>query len=719
MDNFVAAGVAPDCFDAAYHDALTCATEPSAESIVETILREFDPRSVVDIGCGTGVYLEHLLRRGVDVLGVEKSTVAIAKSRVGRDHLVAHDLNRPFAHERRYDLALCFEVGQSIDPQRAGAFIDTACSLSGTVLFSAAQTGQGGAGHINEQPWEYWLALFWECGYELDLIHTSQLRHEWAEAGAPSWFGSNLAVLTQSPCSTDILSGAMQLVDSVEGWLTLAEARILFAAARQTPRASSIVEIGSWKGRSTAALALGSLAGEGAPVYAVDHHHGARDIGEYLGTTLSEIRSWNEFQANLQALRITDAVKPILRDSLAAEATWDGRPIDVLWIDGGHEYEIVKSDFEAWRGHVRRGGIIAIHDTTGFEGPRRVAEEAVKERQLLRPVRIDSLTYGMASGSESGRARRSTLPPMHGRRERISIMFPTHDEGSRLRSTVDSLLRNTHYPDYEVLILDDASADDSCDFLFLPPYSRDKRLRYVRVDQAEGHLKRRVEGVTLATGEVFQFIDAHHCFSPDWLSNVYDCLRRHDGNAIVGPAVSVLDPVVWGPTSVVTYGWSCDTALQGAYHIGLHEVRKGGRVPWLSGHQMMMTRRLYDDIGGICQLFPGHGTDDLDLCLRAFLLGHDCYIEPTAIIGHYYKSYFVRPPTWEQLMVNYLVTVYLNLGPERFAELKAKQAGHYGYEGGCQAFERMRPEIERFRSWIVSRQKRSTVDLLALLEGKP
>lgn len=70
-------------------------------------------------------------------------------------------------------------------------------------------------------------------------------------------------------------------------------------------------------------------------------------------------------------------------------------------------------------------------------------------------------------------------------------------------------------------------------------------------------------------------------------------------------------------------------------------------------------------------------------------------------------------------MVNYLVTVYLNLGPERFAELKARQAGQYGYEGGCQAFETMRPEIERFRSWIVSRQKRPTVDLLALLEGKP
>ena len=60
-------------------------------------------------------------------------------------------------------------------------------------------------------------------------------------------------------------------IDETPGWLSLDEAALLYHLARQTTT-GSIVEVGSYRGRSTVALAKGALAGGNRPVYAVDPH---------------------------------------------------------------------------------------------------------------------------------------------------------------------------------------------------------------------------------------------------------------------------------------------------------------------------------------------------------------------------------------------------------------------------------------------------------------
>jgi hypothetical protein len=151
--------------------------------------------------------------------------------------------------------------------------------------------------------------------------------------------------------------------------------------------------------------------------------------------------------------------------------------------------------------------------------------------------------------------------------------------------------------------------------------------------------------------------------------------------------------------------------------VGREEVGPGGRVPYLATHQMMLTRDLYEEIGGWGPWFVEHGTDDMDLCFRAFLLGCDCYIEPTALIGHLYRDTFANPVTWGQLMSNYFTTVYLNLGEAKLAELEEQKKDEPGYAEGLAAFEQRRPELERFRRRIVERQRRTGEELLVWLAG--
>jgi hypothetical protein len=60
--------------------------------------------------------------------------------------------------------------------------------------------------------------------------------------------------------------------------------------------------------------------------------------------------------------------------SEAAAAAWS-RPVSLLFIDGDHEYESVRQDFELWRPHLLPDAVVALHDTFVVPGPERVARE--------------------------------------------------------------------------------------------------------------------------------------------------------------------------------------------------------------------------------------------------------------------------------------------------------------------------------------------------------
>lgn len=69
-------------------------------------------------------------------------------------------------------------------------------------------------------------------------------------------------------------------------------------------------------------------------------------------------------------------VSPIVKPSMEALKLWN-RPIGLLWIDGDHRYESVKSDFLGWEPFVVERGVIALHDTYSWEGVRRVVDEEI------------------------------------------------------------------------------------------------------------------------------------------------------------------------------------------------------------------------------------------------------------------------------------------------------------------------------------------------------
>lgn len=163
-----------------------------------------------------------------------------------------------------------------------------------------------------------------------------------------------------------------KLIADIPGWLTDEEGEALFDLARRCTGRGVIVEIGSWKGKSTTCLGLGSKAGRSVPIYAVDPHADYR---------------FGEFKENIERAGIADLVTPIPSLSQAAAPDFD-QPIELLFVDGSHEYEDVKADFEQWVPKVVEGGVVAVHDTTLWEGPKRVVEERIYRSNDFKDVRF-------------------------------------------------------------------------------------------------------------------------------------------------------------------------------------------------------------------------------------------------------------------------------------------------------------------------------------------
>lgn len=92
------------------------------------------------------------------------------------------------------DIATSFEVGEHVPEAHAAALVQLIAETAPTVVFSAATPGQGGSGHINEQPHAFWQRLFAEHGQVCDHRETESLRAEWTAGGVESWYASNVMV---------------------------------------------------------------------------------------------------------------------------------------------------------------------------------------------------------------------------------------------------------------------------------------------------------------------------------------------------------------------------------------------------------------------------------------------------------------------------------------------------------------------------------------------
>ena len=186
-------GVSP-VYDKNFFDNNLRISEGSAKLLADYLSRHHKVGSMIDVGCGNGVYMREFLNRGWDVFGVDGSKNARKNAVVDRKLITIFDLRKKFDLDRRFDLALCIEVAEHIETDLSRNLVSTLASVSDTIYFTAAPPGQGGTGHINEQPREFWEGLFRRFGYQFRFEETERLRKYLQDNGAVWFLPRNIMV---------------------------------------------------------------------------------------------------------------------------------------------------------------------------------------------------------------------------------------------------------------------------------------------------------------------------------------------------------------------------------------------------------------------------------------------------------------------------------------------------------------------------------------------
>ncbi len=166
----------------------------------------------------------------------------------------------------------------------------------------------------------------------------------------------------------------LQEIESVEGYLTPKEIRFLALLAAVPTAKGEILEIGSFKGKSTTILAKAAALTDNAIVNAVDPMIAPSETDPDLKGDAS---SFPDFQKNIEKMGVADKINFHQTFSYELAKTWD-KPLRLLWIDGDHTYKGTKLDFDGFADHLEDGAIVAVHDVLHeFDGGIRVVMEDI------------------------------------------------------------------------------------------------------------------------------------------------------------------------------------------------------------------------------------------------------------------------------------------------------------------------------------------------------
>jgi predicted O-methyltransferase YrrM len=158
------------------------------------------------------------------------------------------------------------------------------------------------------------------------------------------------------------------IIDNIKGFLDEDEGRCLYETALAAGRMGPCLEIGSYCGKSTVYLGT-ACKKSNSILFSIDHHRGSEEQQpgeEYFDPDLfdpqnGQVDTFGKFRITLDSADLEDAVVPIVCRSETAARCW-ATPLSLVFIDGGHAFETVLTDYNSWAKHIMDGGFLMIHD---------------------------------------------------------------------------------------------------------------------------------------------------------------------------------------------------------------------------------------------------------------------------------------------------------------------------------------------------------------------
>jgi SAM-dependent methyltransferase len=189
-------------YNDSYFEGVEKYAQESAEVIAKSIIVEFNPQNVIDIGCGTGLLLNEFNKYKIETLGIDYSERALNLCKQKKISVLKLDLEKmPITVDKKYDIVTCMEVAEHLPERIANKLVNELVKLGNIIVFTAAPPGQGDIehhNHVNEQPKKYWIVLFNQVGFNFDVAVSQKISLKWKNDGVSQFYYNNLMIFKKN-----------------------------------------------------------------------------------------------------------------------------------------------------------------------------------------------------------------------------------------------------------------------------------------------------------------------------------------------------------------------------------------------------------------------------------------------------------------------------------------------------------------------------------------
>jgi glycosyltransferase involved in cell wall biosynthesis len=428
--------------------------------------------------------------------------------------------------------------------------------------------------------------------------------------------------------------------NTIEGWMKGADLLWLFDNAKEM---ESIVEIGSWKGRSTHAL----LSGCKGTVYAVDHFLGSNNEPEAHAEAKTRDIS-QDFMKNVGNFK---NLKVLKMGSAEATKQFSDNSVDMVFIDAGHTYEEVLSDIKMWLPKAKK--IICGHDRSHPPVRQAVEDMFGKEWEVNEKKRGD-IWIKKIEKIEKPKTKIMAKPD-------LSILIPARNE-EFLKRTIEDILANMEGNTEIIAVLDGYKTE-------LPA---DERLRVIYNPEAVGQRAATNQACKLSKAKYVMKVDAHCAFDKgfdvkmmsemrdDWTMvpimrnlHAFNWVCPDGHSRYQGPSGPCAEPGCGKPT-VKDVVWIAKTNPQSVSYCFdqephfqyFNEYRKrpeaikGGITETMSiqGSCFMLTREKYWELNISDEMLGSWGSQGIEVACKTWLSGGRVVVNHKTWYAHMFRT---------------------------------------------------------------------------------
>jgi glycosyltransferase involved in cell wall biosynthesis len=244
-----------------------------------------------------------------------------------------------------------------------------------------------------------------------------------------------------------------------------------------------------------------------------------------------------------------------------------------------------------------------------------------------------------------------------------SIIFPVKNEGENVERTLKSLFSAITDSKVEIIIVNDQSSDNCCDFL--STQYLDKNIKLIN-SPGVGPANARNLGASYAQGDILFFCDAHLEFEDHWLDSMLHFLSYGNIDSIT-PAIGAI-----GNPNFIGYGqtlWAAQSSRTIKTHWNTRREQPF-ETAILPGGCFAIKKSVFDAVGGFEDGFPAWGLEDVELSIKLWLFGFNCFVIPNVKILHLFRKEQPYKVALDQYYYNLLRLAYLHFNDARINKVR-------------------------------------------------